>query len=487
MGTASLVTTQRENRLAMPAPEYSTEQIKLLAETVAKGCDQNELAFFLQVAKLKRLDPFTGQIHVVKRWDSSLGKEKISIQTGVDGYRAIASRTGDLAGIDDPEYDSEVEEHPNWSKITVYRYGRGDEKVPYRATARWGEYVQTYKDKQTGELKPNPMWKRMPYLMLGKVAESLALRKAFPDELSGMYTNEEMGQADNETPGVTPNSVMGKPQVQMPKSTDEKKPPVQTGKAETTQQFGPPEGANARGPSYDPSKESTKGQQTQQVASQGKQDVKGVTEISGEITNAKLGTGTAEEILFLVVDGKVVSVPKHLIDAEMVVGAKVLITATKRTVGKTDQYMTSTVEMLVAPVQEGEVIDAEYEDVKPTEEKREPGQPDPILEEYRAAGLGGIFDDAPPKAKVEENVGTPEPTPTTATKPGKIGPKRAQRLYAIRGQNWKNTGLTEAIFKKILLSLPIPVEHLSDLEIGMYETMEKICTGEDDWKNYVDD
>ena len=101
--------------------------------------------------------------------------------------------------------------------------------------------------------------------------------------------------------------------------------------------------------------------------------------------------------------------------------------------------------------------------------------------------MGGIFDDAPPKAKVEENVGTPEPTPTTATKPGKIGPKRAQRLYAIRGQNWKNTGLTEAIFKKILLSLPIPVEHLSDLEIGMYETMEKICTGEDDWKNYVDD
>jgi hypothetical protein len=222
------------------------------------------------------------------------------------------------------------------------------------------------------------------------------------------------------------------------------------------------------------------------VAAQGQQQTK-PEEISGEITNAKFGTGSAEGILFLVVNGKVVSVPKHLIDAEMVVGAKVLITATKRTVGKTDQYMTSTVEMLVAPVQEGEVIDAEYEDVKPTEEKREPGQPDPILEEYRAAGLGGIFDDAPPKAKVEENVGTPEPTPTTATKPGKIGPKRAQRLYAIRGQNWKNTGLTEAIFKKILLSLPIPVEHLSDLEIGMYETMEKICTGEDDWKNYVDD
>ena len=113
---SELATVDRKTELAKAMPEYSNEQIKLLAETVAKGCDQNELAFFLQVAKLKRLDPFSGQIHVVKRWDSSLGKEKISVQVGVDGYRAIASRTGDLAGIDDPEYDTDTDEHPSWAQ-----------------------------------------------------------------------------------------------------------------------------------------------------------------------------------------------------------------------------------------------------------------------------------------------------------------------------------------------------------------------------------
>ena len=465
MGTAALATTQKENRLAHPASEFSTEQIRLLAETVAKGCDQNELAFFLQVAKLKRLDPFTGQIHVVKRWDSSAGREKIVIQTGIDGYRAIASRTEDLAGIDDPEYDTDVDEHPNWAKITVYRYGRGDEKIPYRATARWGEYVQTYKDKQTGEVKPNPMWKRMPYLMLGKVAEALALRKAFPDELSGMYSDEEMGQADNEQPGAP----AGKPQVQMPRSTDEKKaePPKaapQAGKAETVKQNPPA---------------------AQQGALQGQP-----MEISGEITDAKPGTGKAEGVLFLIVDKKIVSVPKSLIDAEMVAGAKVVLTVTKRTAGQTDQYMTSEVKMVVPAVVEGEIIDAEYAEVeeKPAEDK--PKGTDPVLDEARAAGLGGIFDDAPPKKREASPAAQTAPA-GEATKPGTAGVKRAQRLHALITQNGKNTGFTENHLEKYLSSLGL--QHARDLPcppkgsdaFNAYEFACAMAVGEEDWTQIV--
>ena len=116
--------------------------------------------------------------------------------------------------------------------VTVYRYGRDNEKIAYSAKARYSEYVQTKKDGL-----PNHMWATKPYIMLGKCAEALALRKAFPDELSGMYADEEMGQADNDQPGAP----AAKPQVQMPRSTDEKKqePPKaapQSGKAETVKQ-----------------------------------------------------------------------------------------------------------------------------------------------------------------------------------------------------------------------------------------------------------
>ncbi len=168
-------TTPQEIKKSEPFA-WTDEQIDLIKSNVAKGATDDELKLFLYTAKRTGLDPLTKQIHFVKRGG------QMTIQTGIDGYRAIAERTGQLAGIDDAVYEGTTKE-PIKATVNVYRMVQG-QRVAFTASARWSEYVAF-----------GPLWKKMPFLMLGKCAEALALRKAFPNNLSGIYTNEEMEQA----------------------------------------------------------------------------------------------------------------------------------------------------------------------------------------------------------------------------------------------------------------------------------------------------
>lgn len=151
-----------------------------------------DLLLFLYVCKRVSLDPLTKQIYAVFRWDSRQGREVMTVQTGIDGMRLVAQRTGEYAGQDDIKYLPEDESTPNPTKATctVYKTIKG-QKVAFTASARWSEYVQT-KDG-----KPMGMWAKMPYNQLGKCAEALALRKGFPNELAGIYSAEEMAQSNN--------------------------------------------------------------------------------------------------------------------------------------------------------------------------------------------------------------------------------------------------------------------------------------------------
>lgn len=168
---------------------WTPEQVDLIKRTIAVGATNDELQLFLYQAKRTGLDPLSRQIHFVKR------KDKGTIQTAIDGYRLIADRTGKYAGSDDYLFDEGIPQYlhmvakrgnPLTATASVYKMVEGS-KVAFTATAAWDEYFP-------GEAQ-GFMWKKMPYLMIGKCAEALALRKAFPAELSGVYTNEEMMQA----------------------------------------------------------------------------------------------------------------------------------------------------------------------------------------------------------------------------------------------------------------------------------------------------
>lgn len=170
--------------------DYKTKltrpQVELIKTTIAKGATDDELKMFLYVCERTRLDPFTKQIHLVPRWDSRQGKEIRTPIVGIDGLRSIAERSGEYAGNDDPIFDNE--DTPTKATVTVYKIVQGI-RSPFTASARWTQYYPG--DKQ------GFMWNKMKHLMLGKCAEALALRKAFPAVMSGLYVAEEIQQAQS--------------------------------------------------------------------------------------------------------------------------------------------------------------------------------------------------------------------------------------------------------------------------------------------------
>lgn len=181
--------------------DWTPQQAAVLRQSgIDNQVASEELSAFLHLCQRTRLDPFSRQIYLIGRWDSRQQRKVYTPQTSIDGYRVIAHRAaaeaGHALGYDDTLWcDSSGKWRDVWlsdappaaAKVTIIRNG-----MRFSAVARYSEYVQTKKDGS-----PSGLWGKMRATMTAKCAEALALRMAFPHDLAGVYTAEEMAQADS--------------------------------------------------------------------------------------------------------------------------------------------------------------------------------------------------------------------------------------------------------------------------------------------------
>lgn len=208
--------------------DLSASQLKLIKNTVAKGCNDSEFNLFITVCRRIGLDPFRRQIHAIIYNANKPDKRSMTLITSIDGFRAIAARSGRYRpDEDEPDVTQNKElispSNPKGiEKIVVkaWKLGEDDKWHKLSGVAYWDEFapiVDGFDEIDKGEtwqdgnkkltrvpngkdmLDPkNKFWVKMPRLMLAKCAESQALRKGWPEDLSDIYSPEEMHQADTQ-------------------------------------------------------------------------------------------------------------------------------------------------------------------------------------------------------------------------------------------------------------------------------------------------
>lgn len=165
------------------------EQIK---QSICKGATDDELMFFLHTCKYLKLDPFAKQIHSIPR-QTRQGEKWVtvrSIQVSIDGLRLIAERTQRYMPGPKTTFTYTQDGQIQIATAYIKKMDASGQWHIIEADAYWCEYVQTKKDGA-----PQSLWATKPHVMLGKCAEAIALRRAFPAEMSGAYTQEEMAAA----------------------------------------------------------------------------------------------------------------------------------------------------------------------------------------------------------------------------------------------------------------------------------------------------
>lgn len=181
------------NTLPIATETFGADRLQVLKDIVAKGCSDAEIEAFALVCKRTHLDPFARppQIYAIKRWDSNLGRKVLTPQASIDSFRLVAARTREYQGQVGPFWCGPdgawkdiwlADEPPAAARVGVRRKGFPE---PIWSVATWKESAQSFKG-DNGKLSLGEFWQKMPAHMLAKVAETSALKRAFPNDTEGL-------------------------------------------------------------------------------------------------------------------------------------------------------------------------------------------------------------------------------------------------------------------------------------------------------------
>lgn len=174
------------------------ELVAVLRSSLYPGAKDESIRMVLSYCRAAGLDPLQKPVHIVPMWDSKARAYRDVVMPGIGLYRTQASRTGEAAGVSEPEFGPDVTEviggqeitFPSWCRVTVFRLLPNGATAPFTAREFWRENYAV-KGGSEKSIAPNTMWTKRPYGQLAKCAEAQALRKAFP-ELGAAPTAEEM-------------------------------------------------------------------------------------------------------------------------------------------------------------------------------------------------------------------------------------------------------------------------------------------------------
>lgn len=212
------------------------------------------------------------------------------------------------------------------------------------------------------------------------------------------------------------------------------------------------------------------GRASQKAEAEGDAPKDETEEISGLIEK---GADGKEGTRWLTVAGKLVFIPTAGVEEGMKAGSFITVRAAKKHSAKAGDYWQATKVLKVEEMQEGELVAEKVQNLDPG-----PTTAAEVVEV--SPEIKNLFESGEVKTASQL-------PPVEGKREGTIGVKAAQRLYSLMTQNGKKTGLTEELFKEHILSkLPVPLEHLRDLDLGMKGVIERLMTGEDDWQAFTE-